>query len=268
MWLLVLCLILFLGGTGAAPHVQSRIIGGSECEKQSQPWQVAVYNFNRIQCGGVLLNSQWVLTAAHCFSDNYQVWLGRHNLFSDEATAQFVHVSGSFPHPGFNMSYTEIHHRVPGLDYSHDLMLLRLKEQVQFTDAVKPAVMPTQEAEIGMSCITSGWGSITTGGSILDTHDFKFPDDLQCLEVQLLPREDCEKAHPQEVTEFMLCAGSLKNAADTCLGDSGGPLVCNGVLQGIMSWGMIPCGVPKSPPLFTNIFKYKQWIEDTMTNNP
>ncbi|XP_048185347.1 kallikrein-1-like [Perognathus longimembris pacificus] len=261
MWLLVLCLIMFLGGTGAAPHVQNRLVGGSECERNSQPWQVAVYHFSSPQCGGVLLNPQWVLTAAHCFSSNYQVWLGRHNLFEDEEQAQFSLVSGSFPHPGFNMSYAKLHDRVPGVDYSHDLMLLRLTEPVRITDAVKPASMPTQKAEIGTTCVTSGWGSIAS-------EKFKFPDELQCMEMKLLPNEACEKAHPQDVTEFMLCAGNPPAHPDTCVGDSGGPLVCDGELQGITSWGYFPCGAPNSPPLFAYVFKYKKWIEDTMASNP
>uniref|UniRef100_A0A9L0JXT8 Peptidase S1 domain-containing protein n=1 Tax=Equus asinus TaxID=9793 RepID=A0A9L0JXT8_EQUAS len=54
--------------TGALPPIQSRIIGGWECEKHSKPWQVAVYHQGHFQCGGVLVHPQWVLTAAHCMS--------------------------------------------------------------------------------------------------------------------------------------------------------------------------------------------------------
>lgn len=55
--------------TGAVPLIQSRIIGGHECKKHSQPWQVALYHFSSFQCGGVLVDPQWVLTAAHCMSE-------------------------------------------------------------------------------------------------------------------------------------------------------------------------------------------------------
>ena len=54
---------------GAVHHIQSRIVGGQECEKHSQPWQVAIYHFSTFQCGGVLVAPQWVLTAAHCKSE-------------------------------------------------------------------------------------------------------------------------------------------------------------------------------------------------------
>lgn len=95
------------------------------------------------------------------FPSNYQLWLGRHNLFDDENTAQFVHVSESFPHPGFNMSLLENHTRQADEDYSHDLMLLRLTEPADTTtDAVKVVELPTQEPEVGSTCLASGWGSI------------------------------------------------------------------------------------------------------------
>ncbi|KAI2592580.1 kallikrein related peptidase 2 [Homo sapiens] len=66
MWDLVLSIALSVGCTGAVPLIQSRIVGGWECEKHSQPWQVAVYSHGWAHCGGVLVHPQWVLTAAHC----------------------------------------------------------------------------------------------------------------------------------------------------------------------------------------------------------
>lgn len=91
---------------------------------------------------------------------NYQVWLGRHNLFEDEDTAQFAGVSEDFPNPGFNLSLLENHTRHPGEDYSHDLMLLRLQEPVQLTQNVQVLGLPTKEPQLGTTCYASGWGSV------------------------------------------------------------------------------------------------------------
>ena len=46
----------------------SRIVGGVETEVSEYPWQAGLVDkgSSSIWCGGSLLNSKWVLTAAHC----------------------------------------------------------------------------------------------------------------------------------------------------------------------------------------------------------
>ncbi|CAL1279559.1 unnamed protein product [Larinioides sclopetarius] len=44
---------------------QSRIIGGNDAMYGEFPWQAHI-KLNKQQCGGVLLNHRYVLTAAHC----------------------------------------------------------------------------------------------------------------------------------------------------------------------------------------------------------
>ncbi len=43
-----------------------RIIGGVEATLGRWPWQVSLYYSNRHTCGGSIITSQWVVTAAHC----------------------------------------------------------------------------------------------------------------------------------------------------------------------------------------------------------
>nr|QKV49759.1 kallikrein-1_BL1 [Blarina brevicauda] len=280
MCFLLLCLALTLGGTGAVfplPGIQieARIYGGWECEKHSQPWQAAIYYNQGFLCGAVLVHPMWVLTAAHCIDRDYKVWLGLHNSSAPESTAQFFRVSESVLHPLFNLSllipmgnpdmtWKEFVDTFQGVDFSHDLMLLRLDRPAVLTDTVKVLDLPTQEPQVGSKCLTSGWGSTDSykGETIV-----KLSRELRCVDLDLLPNDDCAKAQIAKVTEYMLCAGVMEGGKDTCVGDSGGPLICDGVFQGITSWGVGPCAYRQKPGLYVKLFSYVDWIRETIATH-
>lgn len=46
--------------------MDDRIVGGYQCEANSQPWQVSI-NIGYHYCGGSLINDQWIISAAHCW---------------------------------------------------------------------------------------------------------------------------------------------------------------------------------------------------------
>ncbi|XP_042556027.1 kallikrein-2-like [Dipodomys spectabilis] len=268
MWVLVLCWALSLGRSGATPHIQSRIVRGWECLKHSQPWQVVLVHSGKIKCGGVLVNPQWVLTAAHCIQDNYTAWLGGTNLLDIAEEGQHIPVNASFPHPQYNMSlvnnYTLDHSQDPSQDPSHDLMLLRLLHPARMTSGVQFLELPLFRPAEGTVCTMSGWGSIQQGP---DTYVQTYK--LQCVELQLLNNQWCTHIYSSKVTDTMICAGGFqKEGGGPCVGDSGGPLVCNGVIQGVASWGLSKCGIFGYPGIFTRVQSYVKWIIDTMEANP
>lgn len=55
------------GVKGTARERGGRVVGGEDAEPAEWCWQVALINsLNQYLCGGALIGTQWVLTAAHC----------------------------------------------------------------------------------------------------------------------------------------------------------------------------------------------------------
>ncbi|MBZ3887271.1 Kallikrein-5 [Sciurus carolinensis] len=228
----------------------SRIVNGSDCKKDAQPWQGALLlGPNKLYCGAVLVSPQWLLTAAHCRKPVFRVRLGHHSTSPVyESGQQMFQGVKSIPHPGYSH---------PG--HSNDLMLIKLNRKVRSSNSVRPINISSTCPSAGTRCLVSGWGTTSNF-----QHDF--PKVLQCLNITVLSDERCKKAYPGQIDQTMFCAGD-EVGRDSCQGDSGGPVVCNGALQGLVSWGDYPCAQPNRPGVYTNLCLFTKWIQDTIKSN-
>ncbi|XP_049643050.1 kallikrein-15 isoform X2 [Suncus etruscus] len=256
MWFL---LVPFLLLASAAQGDGDKVIRGAECEPHSQPWQVALFERGRFNCGGSLIAPNWVLSAAHCQTRFLRVRLGEHNLRLREGSEQFRAASKVIPHPG----YEPLSHR-------HDLMLLRLAQPARLSKEVRPVALPKHSPRPGEECVVSGWGLVsnkrqgTTGSSVSKV---SLPDTLHCANISIISDAECSSDYPGRLENTMVCAGVQGGGTDSCEGDSGGPLVCGGTLQGIVSWGDVPCDTTTKPGVYTKVYNYLKWIQDTMQKN-
>ncbi|XP_064194293.1 serine protease 56 isoform X1 [Anguilla rostrata] len=232
---------------------RSRIVGGSLAPPGSWPWLVNLRLDGGMMCGAVLVDSSWVVTAAHCFSgsrsENY--WtavVGEFDITKTDPEEQVMRVNRIITHPKFNPK-----------TFNNDIALVELTSPVVLSDRVSPVCVPSgQEPPVGTPCLVAGWGSMYEDGPPANT--------VMEAKVPLLPQNTCKNALGKDlVTNTMFCAGYLSGGIDSCQGDSGGPLIypdrISGRfhLYGITSWGD-GCGEKGKPGVYTRVTAFSDWI--------
>ena len=260
-WRLATLLALTLTALGfpalsASATPTTRIVGGTGAGAGELPWQVALIfssqpnPYNGQFCGGSLISTTMVLTAAHCVhgetAAKIDVLAGTIRLSSG---GQRIHVSKITVHPKNNSTTT-----------AYDFAVLKLT-----TAAVAPAV-PIPYAGTGDGAYwtpgtlatTSGWGALTESGG--------FPDLLQKVQVPIVSDSACQAAYGSQLKPTsMVCAGDIVNGGkDSCQGDSGGPLAVqkpdnSWLLVGVVSWGQ-GCAEVGYPGVYAEVVAGTAWI--------
>ncbi|XP_040196765.1 chymotrypsin-like elastase family member 1 [Rana temporaria] len=239
----------------------ARVVGGTNAAKNAWPWQVSLQYISGSSwyhtCGGSLIRANRVLTAAHCVDRvaTYRVVLGEHNLSANDGTEQVISVSGIRIHASWNTN---------NVAAGYDIAVLHLAASATLNNYVKVATLPASGAILAnnYSCIISGWGRTTTGGSL--------PSILQQAPLPVVAHATCSTSSywGSTVKTTMVCAGGNGVQAG-CNGDSGGPLNCavSGVYQvhGVTSFvSSAGCNAYLKPTVFTRVSAYNSWISSNL----
>ncbi|XP_030851689.1 chymotrypsin-like elastase family member 2A [Strongylocentrotus purpuratus] len=136
---------------------QYRVLGGTNARQGEFPWigslRIEGLDFGGHWCGSTLINSQWVLTAAHCVEYYVdRVVFGNAHLTDDSDNEVAVEVADIFVHPEYDTNW-----------FFNDIALIRLAEPVTFSDYVRPACLSESSDELKdyRRCLVAGWETLT-----------------------------------------------------------------------------------------------------------
>merc|ERR1739848_319977 len=235
-----------------------RIVGGQDAPSPI-PWQVSVQIGYWHFCGATILDESTLLSAAHCFYESSAWDLSiRAGSVKKGNGGQVVNISQIIWNTNSGFEYN------PGT-LDNDFVVLKLASALTLNDDVKPACLPSSATYLDVSsaeeqCFTSGWGSLSSGGSS--------PNTCQFVRVPAITNAACNNDYGGDITDAMICAGYPGvGGKDACQGDSGGPFVCNdngnAVIAGVVSWGN-GCALADFPGVYARTTTALSWIQSNM----
>lgn len=186
---------------------EARVVNGSDAHNGQFPYQVSLRTRQNNQhfCGGSIITSKWILSAAHCVIGeevhSYIAVAGTNTLSNGGTT---YNIDGASLHPAYD-----------SLKKCNDIAVLKTSEEIQFNEFVQTIKLPIEDTPANVPVIISGWG-------LLSADETQPPNKLQYLNSTTIDNVECKKRLPNYDFDFdtFLChfTGEYSGA---CAGDSG-----------------------------------------------
>ncbi|XP_063234607.1 chymotrypsinogen A-like [Bacillus rossius redtenbacheri] len=238
-------------GKAYVKHEEERIIAGTAAALGQFPWQAMIILGGTSLCGGSLISSEWVLTAAHCVQgiSSFSVTLGSTSMTSHQAGAVSQAARQAVSHSGYDEK-----------THQNDIGVLRLSSAVALGDHINAVRLP-REAQAsttfaGSAAVISGFGRISSTNN-------EVSGALMYASVEIIANTACARIFGSIIQAGQVCSTGA-NGRSPCNGDSGGPLVVREAddkytLVGAVSFGVEDCPA-NFPAVYVRTSKYLAWI--------
>lgn len=244
--LLILCLLV----PAFCEEAGSRVVGGSNTNIATYPWQLSLRVNNGHSCGASLVSGVKGVTAAHCIggtTSSYSVLSGATDRTNTGcSTCALRTLNGQTRHPNYSGSGAQ--------GYPNDIATIRWASSIPTNSNTGYATLAASNAGnyAGQSCQITGWGR-TCGTCSL-------PNTLQVGTMTVLTNTECaQRWSSTQINNGHICVHSTAGVG-ACNGDSGGPLQCSRVVVGATSWGSSGCNT-SFPSVYTRISFFRTWID-------
>ncbi|MCG9578585.1 trypsin-like serine protease [Vibrio tubiashii] len=257
--------------------VSPYIVNGSNISATTHPSFVSLF-YDRINydgkastgpyCGGTLIGSQYVLTAAHCIygSTQNQLFTSVVPQLQDEkdfpnSVLQRVMVNEFYYPSNYNDS-----------TLANDIAILKLASPITAVTSYATLGTTGDEGTYRQTSPVQVFYAVGHGNTQTNIDATTY---LQRTQLQYVPNANCN-VYTNANTSANLC---MKGAATvvydnaTCQGDSGGPLYWDKsgsfVQVGITSFGPQTCGNPAvaANSIFTEVSDHRDWITSVLAGN-
>ncbi|CAH0727217.1 unnamed protein product, partial [Brenthis ino] len=242
----------------------ARIVGGTVAPATPHMVGLTTGTITRnLLCGGSVITTRHVLTAAHCI---VPVQIGTGLL----ASLRGVVGSLRFASGGTALVFTRgvIHHNYrPSPIIKNDIGILTTSGNIPMGGGVAIISINYNWAAPGVDTYVTGWGRTSATGAlsqVLLRLDARTVDAHTCRDDVARRFRELNMWNVPVVDPSLELCTFLANGRGTCNGDSGSALVRRDTNQqiGVVSWG-VPCAL-NAPDVFARTSVYGTWINQNI----